>query len=99
MKRDFLKIYDQQRANINDFDQNVEITFDESNIYHQIGKAYLEFDIIVGNPASNFDKSSEIRLINNACAYCFKEVLLSTTGGSDLEDKKFVGQVSTFMRI
>ena len=39
-----------------------------------------------------------IRLVNNAFAYCFKEARLSTTGGSDIEHNKFVGQVSSIMR-
>ena len=30
--------------------------------------------------------------------YCFKEARLNTTGGSDLENNKFVGQISTIMR-
>ena len=36
---------------------------------------------------------------NIVSAYCFKEARLSTTGGSDLEHKKIVGQVSTIMRL
>ena len=39
-----------------------------------------------------------IRLVNNAFAYCFKEAHLSTTGGSDIEHNKYVGQVTTIMR-
>ena len=38
-------------------------------------------------------------MINNALAYCFKEVRLSTRGGSHLEHNKFVGQVITIMRL
>ena len=38
-------------------------------------------------------------MIKNALADCFKEARLSTTGGSDLEYNKYVGQVSTIMRL
>ena len=37
-------------------------------------------------------------MINNALAYCFKEAKLSKTGGSDLEHKNYVGQVSRIIR-
>ena len=36
--------------------------------------------------------------MNNAYAYCFKEGLIATTGGLDIEHIKFLGQVSTIMR-
>ena len=97
-KRDFLKNYHQQGANLNDSDQNVAFIFGENRNYHQIGDAYLEFDITVRNPAANFDNISETRLINNAFASCFKKAFLSTTGGSYIEHNKYVGQVSTIMR-
>ena len=35
----------------------------------------------------------------NALAYCFRETRLATTGRSDLEHIKYVGQVSIFMRL
>ena len=38
-------------------------------------------------------------MVNNASAYCFTQATLSTTGGMDLEDSKYVGQVSTIMRL
>ena len=33
-----------------------------------------------------------IRLVKNAFEHCFKEARLSTTGGSDIEHNKYVGQ-------
>ena len=39
-----------------------------------------------------------IRLVNNAFAYCFKKVRSATTGSSDIELNKYVGQVSTILR-
>ena len=40
IKRDFLKVYHQQ-PQLNQSDQNIEITFGENNTYHQIGNAYF----------------------------------------------------------
>ena len=98
VKREYVKIYHQQGANLNDPDQNVEFIFGENNKYHQIGNAYLEIGITVRDTAGGFANASNIRLINIALAYCFKEARFSTTGSSDLEHNKYVGQVSTIMR-
>ena len=98
VKRDYLKVYHKQGANLNDPDQNIEFIFGENNNYHQIGNAYLEFDITVRDTAGVFTNASNTRLINNAFAYCFKEGRLSTNGGSDLDYNKHVGQVITIMR-
>ena len=104
VKRDYTKVYHQQGANLNDSNQNVEFIFGENNNYYQIGNAYLEFDITIRkiaapplNPIPIDD--DPIRLINNAFAFCFTQATLSTTGGMDLEDVKYVGQFSTIMRL
>ena len=97
-ERDFLKAYHQPGAKLNDSDQSVEFMFGQNINYHQIGNAYLEFDTTVRNPAANFDNISELRLFANGFAYCFKEAFSSTTGGSDPERNKYIGQVSTTMR-
>ena len=104
VKRDYTKVYHQQGANLNDSNQNVEFIFGENNNYHQIGNAYLEFDITITKIAAPPNKpilidADQLRLINNAFAYCFTQATLSTTGGMDLEDNKYVGQVSTIMRL
>ena len=99
VKRDYTKVYHQQGANLNDSNQNVEFIFGENNNYHQIGNAYLEFDITVRNTAGNFTNASVIRLVNNAFAFCFKEASITTTGGMDIEVNKYVGPVSTIMRM
>ena len=103
-KIDFTKVYHQSGANLNDSNQSVEFIFGENNNYHQIGNAYLEFDITIrkvveipNNP--NFIDTDQIRLLNNAFAYCFTQATLSTTGSMDLEDIKYVGQVSTIVRL
>ena len=49
--------------------------------------------------AGNFIDASNISLIDNAVAFCFKEARLGTTGGSDEEQKKYVGHFSTIMRL
>ena len=46
-KGDFLKVYHQQGAQLNQSDQNIEFIFSENNIYHPIGNGYLELDITV----------------------------------------------------
>ena len=104
MKRDFLKIYHQHAATMNDPDQNFDCVFGENNNYHQIGNGHLQFEITLEEDvpvAANrvFVNGDAIRLVNNAFAYCFKEARLATSGGSNIEHIKFVGQVSTIMRV
>ena len=100
IKRDFIKFYHQQGAQLNQSDQNIEFFFGENNNYHQVGNSYLEFDITVRREDNaNFGNNSRIRLSNNAFAYCLKEARLSVTSGSDLEHNEYVGQVSTIMRV
>ena len=82
-----------------DSDQHIEYIYEENNIYHQIGNAYLEYDITVQNPAAAFDDNSRIRLTNNGLAYVFQEAVLATTSGSNVEDNEFVAQISTIMRV
>ena len=100
IKIDFTKIYHQQGAQLNQSDQNIEFIFGENNNYHQIGNAYLEFNITVRkHDTTNFHIEDPIRLVNNGYAFCFKEGRLSTTIGSDIEHNKFCGQISTIMKV
>ena len=100
IKRDSTKIYHQQGAKLNQSDQNIEFVFCENNNYHQIGNGYLEFDITARKTdTTNFHGEDTIRLVNNGYAFCFKEARLSTTIGSDVEHKKFCGQISTIMKV
>ena len=86
IKRDFTKVYHQQGAQLNQSDQNIEFSFGEHNTHHQIGNAYLGFDITVRkNDTTNFDREDPIRLVSNAFAFSFKEARLSTTIDSDIE--------------
>ena len=99
IKRDFTKIYHRQGDQLNQSDQNIEFIFGENNNYHQIGNAYLEFNITVRkNDTTNFHNDDPIRLVNNGFAFCFKEARLSTSLGLDIEINKFCGQVSTNTR-
>ena len=100
IKRDFLKVYHQQGAQLNDADQNIEFIFDENKNYHQIGNSYLEFDITVRpqRAADAFDGDSPIRLTNNGFAYVFQEARLSTST-TDLEHNKYCGQFSSIIRL
>ena len=100
VKRDFLKIYHQQGAQLNQSDENVTYIFGENNNYHQIGNGYSKFDITVQKSAStNFQYDDPIRLVKNAFAFCFKEARLSTTLASDIEHNKFCGQVATILKV
>ena len=99
IKRDFTKTYHRQGDQLKQSDQNIEFIFGEKNNYHQIGNAYLEFNITVRkNDDTDFHYDDPFQLVNNGFAFCFKEARLSTTIGSDIEINKFCGQVSTIMR-
>ena len=76
------------------------IFFGEINNYHQIGNAYLEFNITVGkNDDTNIHYEITVQLVNIGFAFCFKEARLSTTIGSDTEINSLCGQVSTIMKV
>ena len=99
-KRDFTKIYHGQGDKLNQSDQKIEFTFGENNNYHQIGNAYLEINSTVRkNDTTNFHNDDTIRLVNNAFAFCFKEVRLTPSIGGDIEINKFCGPISTNMRV
>ena len=99
INRDFTKIYHRQGDQLNQSDQNIEFIFGETNNYHQIGNAFLEFNITVRkNDDTNFHYDDPVMLVNNGLAFCFKEARLSTTIGIDIEINKFCGQVSTIMK-
>ena len=99
IERDFIKIYHRQRDQLNQSDQNIEFIFGENNIYHQIGYAYLEFNITVRkNDTTNFHNDDPIRLVDNAFAFCFKEARLTTSIGGDIKVNTIFGQLSTIMR-
>ena len=94
IERVFLKVYHQQRAQLNQWDQNMEIFFAGNNNFHQMGNGYLEFDITVSrSDTTNFHYDDPIRLVNFACAFCFKEDRSSTTLGSDLKRNRTLNKL------
>ena len=97
-KRDFLKVYHQQGAQLNNADQNIEIIFGEINNYHQLGNSYLEYDITVRSQVAGFNNDAAIRLTKNGFAYVFQEARLSTST-ADLEYNKYVAQISIIMKV
>ena len=100
IKRDFIKIYHQHGAEVNNENQNINFYFGENLNYIQIGNAYLEIDIEVRKAdRTNFAKAVEIRLVNNGLAYIFQEGRLSTSAGTEIEHNKNLGIVSTILRL
>ena len=74
-------------------DQNIEFIFGENNNYHQIGNAYIEFNITVRkNDTTNFHNDDPIHLVNNGFAHCFKEARLTTSISGDIEINNFAAK-------
>ena len=101
IKRDFIKIYHQHGAEVNNENQNIKFYFGENLNYIQIGNAYLEIDIEIkkNDPGVALEDVDNIRLVNNAFAYIFQEGRISTSAGSEIEHNKNLGIVSTIMRV
>ena len=100
IKRDFIKAFHKKGANLNNPDQNLEFTFGENSNCHQIGNAYPQNELTVKkHNKTDFTNKDALRLIKNAFAYCFEERQLATTGGSILEPNKYLGNISTIMRM
>ena len=98
VKTDFLKIYHQKGAKLNDPNQNIAFIFAENKNYHHIGNLYLGFDTTVRDPTVGFNKNTQIGLVNNGFDFCSSEASVATIGGMEIEHVKFLGQVSTIMR-
>ena len=98
IKGEFLEVYHQQGAQLNDELQKVESISGEKNIHHQVANSYLEFSISVRHPTAGFNNNAEIRFVNIGVAFCFDQVTISTTGGMEIQHVNFLGQVSTIMR-
>ena len=92
-KRDFMKKYHQQGAQLIDSIQGIDfLFFGENNTYHQIGNGYLESDITLRKNSGSFKNTDAdgnivepIRLVGNAFADAFSMVTLFTTGGDEIE--------------
>ena len=73
----------------------------ENSNYYQIGNAHVHFELTLQKDGVHVedDDTDTIRLVNNAFTHLFKEPTLATTGGSENEVKKYVGPVSTIIRV
>ena len=64
IKRVALEIYHQQGAKFDISDQNDEFSFGEITIYHQIGNAFLQYEIAIREAdKTDFVSSDTIRLV------------------------------------
>ena len=105
IKRDFIKIYHQSGANVDAENSQIKFYFGVNHKYIQVANGYLEFDIRVRrvNNADFIvadDNTNElIRLINNAFAYTIHDARISTSAGVEIEQNKYVGPISTIMRL
>ena len=105
IKRDFIKIYHQSGANVDAENSQIKFYFGENHNFIQVGNGYLEFDIRIrrddGNPfiVVNPARTDVIRLVNNAFAYTIHDARISTSAGVEIEQNKYVGPISTIMRL
>ena len=105
IKRDFIKIYHQSRANVKAEKSQIKFYFGENHNFFQEGNGYLEFDIrIRKNDNADFiiidnNTNEVIRLVNNAFAYTIHDGRISTSAGVEIEQNKYVGPISTIMRL
>ena len=105
IKRDFIKNYHQSGANVDAEKSQIKFYFGENHNFIQVGNGYLEFDIRVRRVNNaNFivadDNTNElIRLVNNAFAYTIHDARISSSAGVEIEQNKYVGPISTIMRI
>ena len=88
-----MKIHHQQTANLFDSDQNTDLIFGGNHKYHQIGTASIQYEMTVERDVGIANRvlldGDVLRLVITARVYCFKEARLSTTGGSNIENKKY----------
>ena len=100
IKRVFTKVHHRQGDQLSQSDQHIEFIFGGKNNHHQIGNAYLEFNITVREiDDTNFHFDDPVHLVNNGFGFCFKESRLSITIGGDIEINNFCGQVSAIKRV
>ena len=105
IKRDFIKIYHQSGANVDAENSQIKFYFGENHNFIQVGNGYLEFDIRVRRANGNAfaiglaPGNDIIRLVNNAFAYTIHDARISTPAGVEIEQNKYVGPISTIMRL
>ena len=105
MKPDFIDNYRQSGANIDAENSQIKFYFVGIQNFIQVGIGYLEFDIRSRKANNtNFivaaDNTNEIiRSVNNALAYIIHDARISTSAGVEIEQNKYVGTISTIMRL
>ena len=100
IKRDFIKIYHQSGANVVAENSQIKLYSGENQFFTQVCNGYLEFDIRVRRANdNNFADADIIRLVNDAFAYTIHDARLSTSAGVEIEQNKYVGAISTIMRL
>ena len=99
-KRDFIKIYHQSGANVDAENSQIKFYFGENHNFIQVSSGYLELDLRVRLDNDNdFADGNLIRLVNNAFAYTIHDARISTSTGVEIEQNKYVGPISTLMRL
>ena len=104
IKRDFIKIYQQFGADVNNENSNIKFYFGEIHNFIQVGNGYLELDIkFRKDDNSKFSITAPghdfIRLVNNAFAYTLHDARISISAGVEIEQNRIVGSISTNMRL
>ena len=103
IKRDFGKIYHQQRVNLNDSGKDSQFIFvQNSYCYQKVSEvAYLQLELTHRKNGGHFDDDNTdmIGLLNYAVAQLFKEATIATSGGSEIEINKYGGPFSTGMTV
>ena len=100
IKRDFIEKYHQHRAEVNNENQSFIIYLGENLIFIEIGNRYLGLEIEKKSAdGTNFTNVDNPILVNNGLTYVFQECMLSNSSGTEIEDYKYLGPVSTIMKL
>ena len=104
IKRDSIKFYHHTGADIKNENSNSQFYFGGNHNFNQIGNGYLECNkkprkhnndnFLITAPGYDV-----IRLVNNTFAYTIHNARISTSSGVEIEQNKFVGPVSTELRL
>ena len=92
---DFIKSYHQQDSRLNDPIQGTDF-FSGEKIYLLVDYGYLDFEITFGKDGEKCNNFTDgyvdelIRMVNFAFAHSFFITTLSTTGGIESEQNKYV---------
>ena len=87
--RDFIKMYQEQGAEVKNAKRNFEFYFLENLNYIQIRNGYIEVDIEVKKPdKTNFTTADQIRLVSDGLAYIFQEGRICTSSLTQIENNK-----------